>query len=80
MAKLTAAAANVRATALGGLRTGLSGMLDTTPSPVTQTIGGGSALTFDKAFGPRYTLDGPYAGQKPTTVRKLTTRRKRATK
>lgn len=77
MAKLTAAAANVRATALGGLRTGLSGMLDTSPSPVTITIGGGTALTFDKAFGPRRTLNGPYAGSTPTEVRKLTTRRKR---
>ncbi len=80
MAKLTAAASNVRATALGGLRTGLSGMLDTTPSPVTMTYGGGSALTADKAFGPRYTLNGPYAGQQPTRPRKLTTRRKRAAK
>jgi hypothetical protein len=41
MSKLTAAAANIRATALGGLRTGLSGMRDTTPSPVTIYIGGG---------------------------------------
>lgn len=41
MSKLSTAAANVRATALGGLRTGLSGMRDTTPAPVIVYIGPG---------------------------------------
>lgn len=43
MSKSTATA-NIRATASGGLRTGLSAMRNTAPAPVTIIYGGGSSL------------------------------------